>query len=89
MDHALDAIQPLSKGHLDMIRRDVDLVVEDALKHKDPEIAFTYGQKLNETGQAVWVAVASVNPALALREVLGEVRLAIENFAMELKKREI
>ena len=58
MDHALDAIQPLSKGHLDMIRRDVDLVVEDALKHRDPEIAFTYGQKLNETGQAVWVAVA-------------------------------
>ena len=41
-----------------MIRRDVDLVVQDAIEHHDPEIALSYGAKLNETGHAVWVAVA-------------------------------
>ena len=49
------------------------------------------GMKVESTlfPKSVTLAVASVNPALALREVLGEVRLAIENFAVELKREEV
>lgn len=58
MEHSLDSVQALSQGHIDMITKDVNLVIQDALKSGDPEVVFNYGKRLNETGQAVWVAVA-------------------------------
>lgn len=58
MEHALDAVQPLTEEQIDMINKDVKLVIADALKAKDPEVAFSYGANLNSMGQAVWVSVA-------------------------------
>ena len=58
MQHPHDAVQRLNASEVMMITNDVNSVVEDAVKHKDPEIAFRYGENLNRTGQAVWVAIA-------------------------------
>ena len=60
MQHPLDAVQAITKSRFDSVKRDVDLVIEDAVKHKDPEIALNYGAKLHESGQALWIAIASL-----------------------------
>jgi hypothetical protein len=58
MEHPHDAVQQLNKTQIQMIQLDVRSVVEDALLEKDPETAFRYGENLNRTGQAIWVAMA-------------------------------
>ena len=60
MQHPLDAVQAITKSRFVSVKRDVDLVIEDAVKHKDPEIALNYGAKLHESGQALWIAIASL-----------------------------
>ena len=67
MDHQLDSVQAITKSRLESLTRDVKLVVEDSVKHKDPEIAFSYGQKLHESGQALWVAIASLTYEMKVR----------------------
>ena len=67
MEHALDAVQMITKSRFDSVKRDVDLVIEDAVKHKDPEIALSYGAKLHESGQALWIAIASLTYEMKLR----------------------
>lgn len=66
MDHQHDAVQAITKERLDSVTRDVKLVIDDAIKHKDPEIAFVYGQNLHESGQALWIAVASLTYEMKL-----------------------
>ena len=58
MSHPHDAVQRLNPAEVNLITQDVSSIVRDAVKHKDPETAFRYGENLNRTGQAVWVAMA-------------------------------
>ena len=67
MEHPHDAVQAITKERFNSVKRDVDLVVQDAVKHKDPEIALSYGAKLHESGQALWIAIAALTYEMKLR----------------------
>lgn len=58
MHHPHDSVQVLNPTEVQMIQEDVESVVQDALDERDPETAFRYGENLNRTGQAIWVAMA-------------------------------
>ena len=76
MEHTHDMSMVLSPEELKMILKDAELVVEDAIKHKDPEIALEYGARLNRMGQAAWATCAHL--VYKLNEVWGTDALPAE-----------
>lgn len=56
--HIHDSMIRLTDAELDMVTKDVSLVIEDAVKAKDSEGAFRYAEALIRMQQASWAAMS-------------------------------